>query len=249
MTCIKYLLTIIVLNSFIIGCSNNEINTIPENDFTNIYKNSQKKLQNGNYKEAIKLLEILDNQYPFSYVTKQTQLDMIYAYYKLSELPLSMAIIDRFIRLDTTNENIDYALYMRGLILETLDHSALKNFFGIDNSDHDPQHAIEAFRNFKQLLLFYPNSFYATDASKHLIFLKERLAKYELEIIKYYNKRGAYIAVINRIEQMLINYPDTQSTRIALKYMEISYRKLGLIQESNKVLKLISYNPPYLIEK
>ncbi|MGP1939381.1 MAG: outer membrane protein assembly factor BamD [Arsenophonus sp. ET-DL9-MAG3] len=238
---IKYLLILTTLNLFITGCSNNKNNT-PGNSFTEIYIDSQKKLQNGNYKEAIKLLETLDNDYPFSPYAKQVQLNMIYTYYKLTNLSLAITTINRFIRFNPTHPNIDYVLYMRGLIAEALDDNVLQNFFCIDRSERDPQHTIFAFKNFSQLIRFYPNSLYATDASKRLVFLKEHLAKYEEAILKYYNKRGAYVAVINRTEQILKNYPDTQSARTALKYMKIAYNKLGLTQEKNKTTELIEAN-------
>ncbi|MGP1956472.1 MAG: outer membrane protein assembly factor BamD [Arsenophonus sp. NC-PE1-MAG3] len=239
---IKYQLVATTLSLFITGCSSNK-DTVPESSPTDLYTSSQEKLQNGNYKEAIKLLETLDNRYPSSPYTQQAQLDMIYTYYKSGELLLTIATIDRFIRLNLTHPNIDYVLYIRGLTALALDDSALQDFFGIDHADCDPQHAIVAFKDFKQLVHFYPNSLYATDASKRLAFLKERLAKYELGIIKYYNERVAYVAVINRTEEMLKNYPDTQSTRNALKYMEIAYNKLYLTEEKNKVAELITANP------
>lgn len=239
---IKYLLAATVLGLLVTGCSNNK-DTIQENSHTNIYTRSQEELQNGNYKRAIKLLETLDNNYPFGPYAQQAQLDMIHIYYKLADIPLAVAIIDRFIRLNPTHPNIDYVLYMSGLIAQKLDDNALQDFFGIDRSDRDPRHAIMAFRDFSQLIRFYPNSFYVTDASKRLACLKERLANYELAIVKYYNEHRAYVAVINRTEQMIKNYPDTQSTRNALKYMGIAYNELGLSQEKNKIAKLIAANP------
>ncbi|MFP3029491.1 MAG: outer membrane protein assembly factor BamD [Arsenophonus sp.] len=243
MRSIRYLLAATIFSLLIIGCSSNK-DIVTENSPGDIYSSSQDKLQNGNYKEAIKLLKILDNRYPFSPYTQQAQIDMIYAYYKSAQLPLAIASIDRFIRLNyLTHPNIDYILYMRGITAQALEDSALQDFFGIDHSDCDPQHAIMAFRYLSQLVKFYPNSLYSTDASKRLAFLKERLAKYELAIIKYYNKHFAYITVINRTEQMLKNYPDTESTRNALKYMEIAYNRLGLTEEKNKVAKLIASNP------
>ncbi|MGP1930188.1 MAG: outer membrane protein assembly factor BamD [Arsenophonus sp. ET-YP4-MAG3] len=238
---IKYPLILSILSLFIIGCSNIKNNT-PENSFTEIYINSQKKLQNGNYKEAIKLLETLDNHHPFNPYAKQVQLDMIYAYYKSANLSLAITTINRFIRFNPTHSNIDYVLYMRGLIAEELNDNILQKIFHIDRSEQNPQYTILAFKDFSQLIRFYPNSLYARDASKHLVFLKERLAKYEEAILKYYNKRGAYIAVINRTEQILKNYPDTQSAQTALKYMEIAYNKLGLTHEKNKTTELIKAN-------
>ncbi|MDT9587620.1 MAG: outer membrane protein assembly factor BamD [Candidatus Arsenophonus melophagi] len=239
---IKCLLSGVILSLFITGCSSNK-DAVLVSSPNDIYTKSQKKLQSGNYKKAIQLLDTLDTNYPSSPYSKQAQLDMIYAYYKSAEFQLAIATIDRFVRLNPTNPNIDYVLYMRGLTAQALDNNDLQDFFGIDRSDRDSQNALIAFRDFSQLVHLYPKSIYATDATKRLIALKERLAKYELAIIKYYNKRGAYIAVINRIDKMLKNYPDTQSTRHALKYMEIAYNKLGLLREQNKTAELIVANP------
>ncbi|MCE1713874.1 outer membrane protein assembly factor BamD, partial [Enterobacter hormaechei] len=105
------------------------------------------KLQEGNYKLAIKQLESLDNRYPFGPYSQQVQLDLIYAYYKSAEYPLALASIDRFMRLNPTHPNVDYVLYMRGLISQALDDSPLQGFFGIDRSNRDPEHARAAFRD------------------------------------------------------------------------------------------------------
>lgn len=93
-----------------------------------------------------------------------------------------------------------------------------------------------AFKDFSQLVRYYPDSLYVADATKRLVFLKNRLAKYELSVAKFYTKRGAYVAVINRVEQMMRDYPDTQATRDALVYMENAYKELGLTQKRKKWL-------------
>lgn len=124
-----------------------------------------------------------------------------------------------------------------------MDDSLLQGLFGIDRSDRDPQHARVAFKDLSQLVRYYPNSMYANDASKRLVYLKERLAKFDLSVVEYYNKRGAYVAVVNRTEQMLKDYPDTEATRNALPYMEIAYKQMGLNQEANKAESIIVANP------
>ncbi len=60
--------------------------------------------------------------------------------------------------------------------------------------------------------------------------------------MKFYTKREAYVAVVNRAKEMLSDYPDTVSTRQALPYMENAYRKLQLNAEADKVAKLIASN-------
>lgn len=242
MTRMKYLVAAATLSLVLTGCSSNK-DVVPHNPPSELYAPAQQKLQDGNFKGAITQLEALDNRYPFGPYSQQVQLDLIYAYYKSADLPLAQASIDRFMRLNPTHPNIDYVLYMRGLTHMALDDSALQGFFGIDRSDRDPQHAKAAFRDFNQLIQSYPNSQYATDAQKRLVFLKNRLAKHELTVAQYYTKRGAYVAVVNRVEQMLRDYPDTQATRDALPLMENAYKQLQLNAEADKVAKIIAANP------
>ncbi|HDL8660515.1 TPA: outer membrane protein assembly factor BamD [Yersinia enterocolitica] len=242
MTRMKYLVAAATLSLVLTGCSSNK-DVVPDNPPSELYATAQQKLQDGNFKGAITQLEALDNRYPFGPYSQQVQLDLIYAYYKSADLPLAQASIDRFMRLNPTHPNIDYVLYMRGLTDMALDDSALQGFFGIDRSERDPQHAKAAFRDFNQLIQSYPNSQYATDAQKRLMFLKDRLAKHELAVAQYYTKRGAYVAVVNRVEQMLRDYPDTQATRDALPLMENAYKQLQLNAQADKVAKIIAANP------
>ena len=155
---------------------------------------------------------------------------------------MAQASIDRFIRLNPTHPDIDYVLYVRGLTNMALDDSVLQIFFGVDRSDRDPQHARIAFHDFRQLAEKYPDSQYATDANKRLIFLKNRLASYELSVVKFYTRREAYVAVINRAEQMIKDYPDTRATKNALILMENAYKKLGLMTQAGKVAEFTAAN-------
>ena len=242
MTRMKYLVAAATLSLALAGCSSSK-DAVPDNPPSEIYATAQQKLQDGNFKAAITQLEALDNRYPFGPYSQQVQLDLIYAYYKSADLPMAQASIDRFMRLNPTHPNIDYVLYMRGLTDMALDDSALQGFFGIDRSDRDPEHARQAFRDFSQLVQRYQNSQYSADATKRLVYLKDRLAKYELSVAQYYTKRGAYVAVVNRVENMLRNYPDTQATRDALPLMENAYKQMNLTAQADKVAKIIAENP------
>ncbi|MFT8209892.1 MAG: outer membrane protein assembly factor BamD [Symbiopectobacterium sp.] len=239
----KYLVAAATLSLALAGCSSNSKDTVPDSPPSEIYATAQQKLQDGNFKAAITQLEALDNRYPFGPYSQQVQLDLIYAYYKSAELAMAQASIDRFLRLNPTHPSVDYVLYMRGLTNMAQDDSALQGFFSVDRSDRDPQYARAAFRDFRQLLQAYPRSQFATDASKRLVFLKERLAKYELSVAEYYTKRGAYVAVVNRVEQMMRDFPDTQATKRALPLMENAYRELQLLGQADKVAKIVEANP------
>ena len=95
---------------------------------------------------------------------------------------------------------------------------------------------------FSRLVRGYPQSQYATDANKRLVYLKDRLAKYEYSVAQYYTDRGAWVAVTNRVEGMLRDFPDTKATRDALPLMEHAYRELQLNAQADKVAKIIAAN-------
>lgn len=242
MTRMKYLVALATLSMALVGCSGSK-QVVPDNPPSELYATAQQKMQDGNFKAAITQLEALDNRYPFGPYSQQVQLDLIYAYYKNDDLAMSQATTSRFMRLNPTHPNIDYVMYMHGLTDMAQDESALQHFFGIDRSDRDPTQARQAYTDFTQLLQNFPTSQYAPDAKKRLIALKDRLAKYQLSIVQFYTKRGAYVAVVNRVQEMLQDFPDTQATRQALPLMEKAYRQLQLTQEAEKVAKLIASNP------
>ncbi|MGK2888091.1 MAG: outer membrane protein assembly factor BamD [Candidatus Malihini olakiniferum] len=239
----KYLVAAATLSLSLAGCSSNSKDTVPDSPPSEIYATAQQKLRDGNFKATITQLEALYNRYPFGPYSQQVLLDLIYTYYKSAELAMAQASIDRFLRLNPTHSSVDYVLYMRGLTNMAQDDSSLHEFFGIDRSDRYPQYACAAFRNFRQLLQAYPRSPFATDASKRLIFLRERLAKYELSVAEYYTKRGAYVTVVSRVEQMMRDFPETQATKRALPLMENAYRELRLLGQVDKVAKIIEANP------
>ncbi len=74
------------------------------------------EMRTGNWEQAIKLLEKLEARYPFGTWAQQAQLDTAYAHYKDGERALSLAAIDRFMKLHPNHESIDYALYLKGIV-------------------------------------------------------------------------------------------------------------------------------------
>lgn len=240
---VKYLIATATLALVLTGCSSdNTKEQLTEKPVFELYDSAQQKLQDGNYRQAITELETIDNRYPFGPYSQQVQLDLIYAYYKADELSLAQASIDRFLRLNPTHPNIDYVLYLRGITNMAVDDNILQNLFGVDRSDRDPQYSRVAFADFNELLRNYPNSPYAEDAKRRMLFLHNRLANYDLAVAQFYTKRGAYVAVVNRVEQMMHYYPDTEATRKALPLMENAYRQLELQQQADKVRALIDIN-------
>ena len=74
----------------------------------------------------------------------------------------------------------------------------------------------------------YPKSDYAHDALRRMIYLRNRLAEYEVNVARYYVKRGAYIAAAQRAEGVIEQYDGAPAERAALAIMLECYRRLGL---------------------
>jgi outer membrane protein assembly factor BamD len=128
---------------------------------------------------------------------------------------------------------------MRGLTNMAGDYNFFQDFLGINRDDKDPSYARQAFQDFKTLLQNYPNSVYAADARARMIGLKNRLARYDLSVAKYYVKRDALIAAANRAKLIVETYPDTAETEKALEIMVESYDTLkmpALAQHAREVL-------------
>jgi len=224
------------------GCSSSK-EVVPDLPPAQLYAQAKTALQEGYLTGAITKLEAMDSRYPFGPYSDQVQLDLIYAYYRNDQLPLALASIDRFMRLNPTSSKLDWVLYMRGLTHMAQDTNFLQEALNIDRSDRDPTPAAEAFLDFKKLLERYPNSPYAADAEKRMYSLKNRLADYDLSIAKFYIRRKAWIAAINRAQELQKSYPDTEAARESLQVQLEAYKVLGLQGPIANTEKLIKLNP------
>lgn len=209
-----------------------------------LYQRASYAMKNGSFQLAISHLQALQSRYPFGPHADQVQLDLIFSYYRVSENSAAKAAADRFIRLNPTHKDIDYALYMRGLTSEAEDSNAFQEVFGIDRSDRDPALVQEAFRDYERLIREYPASKYAADAAQRMVALKNRLARYEIRVAEYYFQREAYISAISRGEYVLEYLADTPSVESALEIMIRSYDKVGLEQAKKDTKEVLKLNFP-----
>lgn len=209
---------------------------IPENT---LYLQSIDALKDGNYTLAVEKLELLEARYPFGEFSQQAQLELIFAYYKNDEPDAAIVSADRFVRLNPAHENVDYAYYLKGLAAFEQTSGWLEKYLPIDENQRDPGAALESFDAFANLVGRYPNSQYAADANKRMLFLKNRLATHEVQVAQYYMERGAYIAAANRGRYVVENYQETLATPRALELMYQAYTQLkldDLAQDSKSVL-------------
>ena len=90
----------------------------------------------------------------------------------------------------------------------------------------------------------YPDSKYAPDARQRMIFLRNRLADYEVHVAKYYMTREAYLSAANRAKYVVEHYPRTPAVANALDIMVTAYEILELDELAQKAKKVLQYNFP-----
>lgn len=250
---LRHLLSIFIITLFLGACASLDEHSDETKNWpaSRLYERAKEKLNNSDYEKAIKDLEDLVSRYPFGPYAQQAQLDIAYAYYKYDEADSAVAAADHFIKLYPRHPNVDYAYYVKGLAGFNRGLGNLERMLGQEASERDPRAARESLQYFSQLVKLFPNSKYAQDASQRILYLYNNLASYEIHVARYYMKRRAYLATVNRAKYVIENYPATPATPDALGLMAKAYKLLGMNDLSNDALRVLELNypkNPYLTE-
>jgi outer membrane protein assembly factor BamD len=231
----------LILIILLSACSGHDYD--PTKDWTakRFYDEAHTALNNGEFETAIKNLESLEARFPFDPYAKQAQLDVAYSYYKSDEPDSAISAADRFIRLHPRDSHIDYAFYLKGLVNFNRGRGLLDKWVPRDPAKYDEDVLKTSFNDFATLVRRFPQSQYAGDAHQRMIFLRNTLAKKEIDIAEYYMLRKTWMAAANRAKNVIEQYQESVWTPRALEIMEQAYRKLGLndlADDAHRVLEL-----------
>jgi outer membrane protein assembly factor BamD len=225
------------------GCANKD-QVLRQQSEQQYYEAAQKAMDANNFIMAVEQLEELESRFPFGRYAVQTQLDLIYAYYRSLEYTAAALQADRFIRQNPTHEDVDYAYYMKGLSNFSTDRGLLARILPTTPAERDISPIQRAFSDFSELLNKFPNSRYAHDAQQRMIYLRNLMAEHELIAARYYVQRQAFVAVLNRAKTVMENYPKTPAVPEAMALAVKAYRELDLPQLAARTEKLLSNNYP-----
>lgn len=209
-----------------------------------IFNDGENAMLKNRNEDAVKHFEALNARYPFSDYTRQSQLDLIYAYYQQDDTASALAAADRYIRLYPRGPSVDYAYFMRGLIAFEENRGFIERHLSIDFAKRDLTALHSAYQDFNQLLQFFPASPYAAEARERMIFIRNLFARHQLQIAQFYLDRKAYVGAINRANDVVLHYQETPSVPDALALMVKGYSALGYQQEADRTLELLRMNYP-----
>ena len=208
------------------------------------YNAAKEELNNGNYEASAKLFEQLESKFPFGQYATQAQIEIAYAYYKQGETAQAISAIDRFVKLHPNHPNVDYTLYLKGLVNFKEDLGPLARVVAQDLADRDPKAAKESFEVFKELVNRFPESRYAEDSRARMLYLVDALARHEIHVAEYYMRRGAFLAAANRAQDVLTRFPHAPTRREALAILVEAYDRMGMKELRDDAKKILAKNFP-----
>jgi len=209
---------------------------------SSLYHDARKSLDDNDYESAVKQYEALTSRFPFSDETRQARLDLICVYYRKGEKETATDAADQFLRENPTHPRVDYAWYMKGLIDYEDTPWKIERWLGVDTAKRPPASLNSAITAFSTVVKQYPKSEYAYDAQLRLIYLRNRLAEYEINVARYYLRRGAYVAAADRSLHTIEQYDGAPAVKDGLDIMIESYRKLGNTDLQTNVEKVYETN-------
>jgi outer membrane protein assembly factor BamD len=216
-----------------------------------LYNKAHSSLVSGDYAAATRAYQRLIARFPSGDYNEQAQLDLAYSQYKDNQPDDALSTINRFIKTYPTTNHVDYAYYLRGLInfgrttgfVERLTKSSG------GQSRRDQGYNLQSFDDFAELSRRFPDSAYTADARQRMIYLRNLLAQYEINVAEFYLHNKAYIAAADRSQYVIEHYQQAPQTADALAILTRSYLALDrkdLATQTRKVLALNYPDHPYL---
>ncbi len=226
------------------GCRKDKNRRADNRPALEMYETARHSLDSQNWARAASEYQILAVRYPFGRYTEQAQLELAYAYHKGGKPEAALATADRFIRTYPSHPNVDYAYYIRGLTNYEQRVGFMERLMPSRVRDRDQTAARESFRDFNELIRRFPASRYAPDARQRMVFLRNNLSFYELDVARYYLRRKAYVAAANRARYALETYPGSPEIGNALEILHVSYTEMGLNELAEDTMKVLVLNYP-----
>ena len=235
-------LNIIILLSFLIlnSCSKNSSNVSEniienediETEMIKAYNEGLDALNLGDANYAAKKFNEVEILFPQSIWAPRASLMSAYSYWSQQYYSNSIDELKRFIKLYSSNENLDYAYYLL----------AICYYDSIVDEKKDLLQLLKSKEYFEILINEFPNTDYALDAKYKIELIRDFLAAKELYIARHYIKKKKWVAAINRLKNIVNDYETTIYIEEALyRLVEVHYI-IGLESEAKKYAKVLGYN-------
>ncbi len=199
-----------------------------------LYNAGLKSLKDGEYKTAAKKFGEVERQHPYSAWATRAILMQSYAQYQRNQYDDSINSAKRFITLHPGHRDAAYAYYLIAI-------SYYEQIIDVGRDQTATDNALQALNEVSQR---FPGSAYARDADAKAVLARDHLAGKEMEVGRYYLKRRAHLASINRFKTVVTKYQTTSHAPEALYRLTESYLALGVRSEAQTAAAVLGHNYP-----
>lgn len=212
----------------------NRSNEVPleELDAEAIFQRAEFELENNNPDEAARLFTEVERLYPYSEWAKRALIMAAFSYHADRDYENARIAAQRFLDFYPADEDAAYAQYLL----------ALSYYDQIDQVGRDQGITFQALQALRLVIERYPDSPYASSAILKFDLAFDHLASKEMEIGRYYLRRGHYTAAINRFRVVVEEFQTTTQTPEALLRLVEAYLALGLTDEAQTAGAILGYN-------
>src|SRR5256885_6835747 len=199
-----------------------------------LYTAAKRSMDSGDYEQAAKLFDEVERQHPYSVWARRAQLMSAFNYYLARKYTDAVSSAQRFVTIHPGNADAPYAQYL----------IAMSYYQQIDDVNRDQTDTQQASDAFNDLIRRYPDTRYAADARIKLDLIKDHLAGKEMEIGRFYQRSGQWLAATYRFRTVVDQYQTTTGTPEALERLVECYPALGMPEEAQKAAAVLGRNYP-----
>ena len=203
-------------------------------DVDTLYMTAKDRLDKGDAKAAAALFDEVERQHPYSPWARRAQLMGAFSYYVARDYAKSVQTAQRFLSIHPGNKDAPYAYYL----------VALCYYEQISDVTRDQKITQQALTALTEVIRRYPNTDYATDARLKLDLVNDHLAGKEMEVGRFYERSGKWLAGTLRFRVVIDKYQTTSHTPEALFRLVECYLALGIRDEAQKAAAVLGANYP-----
>ena len=225
---------LLFLSLSLVGCADDNPLRGGDRSVSDLYTVAMDQMKEENYGTAAKVFDEVERQHPYSVWATRAQLMAAYADYEGLRYDDAIDALTRFIELHPGNQHVDYAYYMR----------ALCYYEQIADIRRDQRASQQAYEGFNDVIRRFPDTAYAHDARYKLDLTRDHLAAKEMDVGRWYERQGNYIAAVNRFKTVVDRFQTTSHVPEALERLVECYLELGLKPEAQKSAAVLGFNYP-----
>lgn len=224
----------VALTISLAACGGAKKDAYIEKPVDDLYNQAMDQMVEERYSQAATSFDQVESQHPYSIWATKAQLMAAYAQYESGSYDQAIIAADRFIQLHPGNRDVAYAYYLK----------AISYYVQIVDVERDQKTTELALKALDDVVRRFPDTKYARDAKLKLDFTRDHLAGKDMEIGRYYLRRGEYLAAMNRFKRVIDKYQTTTHVPEALERLTECYLALGLIDEARRTSAVLGYNYP-----